>query len=99
METHEEIIKLLTNICELVNKDNKKDEDVDDESDLLDEVKQVQTILYQLWLRLLEWDCLLEQQQQAPGPLQVSCEDSRDIASTVLVNLSSLFIEAKSNGV
>ena len=71
METHEEIIKLLTNICELVNKDNKKDEEADDESDLLDEVKQVQTILYQLWLRLLEWECLLEQQQQTPGPLQV----------------------------
>ena len=99
METHEEIIKLLTNICELVNKDNKKDEDADDESDLLDEVKQVQTILYQLWLRLLEWECLLEQQQQTPGPLQVSCADSRDIASTRLVNLSSLFIEAKSHRV
>ena len=60
METHEEIIKMLNNICELVNKDNKKDEEADDESDLLDEVKQVQTILYQLWLRLLEWECLLE---------------------------------------
>ena len=91
METHEEIIKLLTNICELVNKDNKKDEEADDESDLLDEVKQVQTILYQLWLRLLEWECLLEQQQQTPGPLQVSC--------TLLVNLSSLFIEGKSHRV
>ena len=70
METHEEIIKMLTNICELVNKDNNEDGAVDDESNLIEEVKQVQTVLYQLWLRLLEWDCLLEQQQRAPGPLQ-----------------------------
>ena len=60
METHEEIIKMLNNICELVNKDNNK-EDVDDEFNLSDEVKPVQTVLYQLWLRLLEWECLLEQ--------------------------------------
>ena len=70
METHEEIIKMLTNICELVNKDNNEDGAVDDESNLIEEVKQVQTVLYQLWLRLLEWDCLLEQQQRDPGPLQ-----------------------------
>ena len=60
METHEEIIKMLNNICELVNKDNNK-EDVDDEFNLSEEVKPVQTVLYQLWLRLLEWECLLEQ--------------------------------------
>ena len=64
METHEEIMKLLNNICEQMNKDNNTEDDVG--VDLSQEVKQLQTILYQLWLRLLEWECLLEQQLRGP---------------------------------
>ena len=69
METHEEIMKMLNNICDQINKDNKK-EDADDEFNLIEDVKQIQTILYQLWLRLLEWECLLEQQLRGPGSLE-----------------------------
>lgn len=43
----------------------------------------MQTILYQLWLRLLEWECLLEQQQQTPGPLQ-SEESATDCSEEML---------------
>ena len=91
METHEEIMKMLNNICEQIsniNKDHSEEEDVGDDDtqlNLTEEVKQTQTILYQLWLRLLEWECLLEQQLRGPARLdQVSCistccEDNRDI--------------------
>ena len=69
METHEEIMKLLNNICDQMNKDNNTEDDVGvgEEFDLSQEVKQIQTILYQLWLRLLEWECLLEQQLRGPA--------------------------------
>ena len=71
METHEEIMKLLNNICDQINKDHNKEDDVGlhDEFNLPEEVKQIQTILYQLWLRLLEWECLLEQQLRGPASL------------------------------
>ena len=71
METHEEIMKLLNNICDQMNKDNNTEDDVGvgEEFDLSQEVKQIQTILYQLWLRLLEWECLLEQQLRGPASL------------------------------
>ena len=71
METHEEIMKLLNNICDQINKDHNKEDDVGlhDEFNLPEEVKQIQTILYQLWLRLLEWECLLEQQIRGPASL------------------------------
>ena len=65
METHEEIMKLLNNICDQYNTED--DVGVGEEFDLSQEVKQIQTILYQLWLRLLEWECLLEQQLRGPG--------------------------------
>ena len=80
METHEEIMKMLNNICEQItriNKDHSGEDDVgdDEEFNLTEEVKQIQTILYQLWLRLLEWECLLEQQLRGPARLdQVSFE-------------------------
>ena len=69
METHEEIMKLLNNICDQINKDHNEEDDVglEEELNLLEDVKQIQTILYQLWLRLLEWECLLEQQLRGPG--------------------------------
>ena len=66
METHEEIMKMLNNICDQINKDNNTE---DEEFNLCEEVKQIQTILYQLWLRLLEWECLLEQQLRGPASL------------------------------
>ena len=66
METHEEIMKMLNNICDQINKDNNTEDDVG----LCEEVKQIQTILYQLWLRLLEWECLLEQQLRGPESLE-----------------------------
>ena len=71
METHEEIMKLLNNICDQISKDSNVEDDVgaDEEFNLLEEVKQIQTILYQLWLRLLEWECLLEQQLRGPASL------------------------------
>ena len=71
MDTHEEIIKLLNNICDHINNVTVEEEDDKDEDDskLTDDIKQIQTILYKLWLRLLEWECLLEQQQL--GHLQV----------------------------
>ena len=71
METHEEIMKLLNNICDQISQDSNKEDDVgaDEELNLLEEVKQIQTILYQLWLRLLEWECLLEQQLRGPASL------------------------------
>ena len=64
-------MKLLNNICDQINKDNNKEDDVgvEEEFDLSEEVKQIQTILYQLWLRLLEWECLLEQQLRGPASL------------------------------
>ena len=77
METHEEIMKLLNNICDQISKDSNKEDDVgaDEELNLLEEVKQIQTILYQLWLRLLEWECLLEQQLRDPAsPDQVKLQ-------------------------
>ena len=67
METHEEIMKLLNNICDQYNTED--DVGVGEEFDLSQEVKQIQTILYQLWLRLLEWECLLEQQLRGPASL------------------------------
>ena len=72
METHEEIMKMLTNICDQINKDKNKEDavGVDDEFNLIEDVKQIQTILYQLWLRLLEWECLLEQQLRGPESLE-----------------------------
>merc|ERR1712110_760121 len=66
METHEEIMKMLNNTCDQINKDNNTE---DEEFNLSEEVKQIQTILYQLWLRLLEWECLLEQQLRGPPSL------------------------------
>merc|ERR1712226_118336 len=64
-------MKLLNNICDQMNKDNNTEDDVGvgEEFDLSQEVKQIQTILYQLWLRLLEWECLLEQQLRGPASL------------------------------
>ena len=71
METHEEIMKLLNNICDQIHCDYNKEDDVgvEEEFNLSEEVKQIQTILYQLWLRLLEWECLLEQQLRGPASL------------------------------
>jgi len=64
MDTHEEIIKLLNNICDHINNVTIEEDDKDDDdTKLTDDIKQIQTILYKLWLRLLEWECLLEQQQ------------------------------------
>jgi len=63
MDTHEEIIKMLTNICSHIDKATVEEEDTKDDINLTDYIKQIQNILYKLWLRLLEWECLLEQQQ------------------------------------
>ena len=68
MDTHEEIIKLLSNISDHLNKVDNED-DSGDATSLMDDIKKIQTNLYKLWLRLLEWECLLEQQQL--GHLQV----------------------------
>ena len=68
MDTHEEIIKLLSNITDHLNKVDNED-DSGDATSLMDDIKKIQTNLYKLWLRLLEWECLLEQQQL--GHLQV----------------------------
>ena len=68
MDTHEEIIKLLSNITDHLNKVDNED-DSGDATSLIDDIKKIQTNLYKLWLRLLEWECLLEQQQL--GHLQV----------------------------
>ena len=83
MDTHEEIIKLLNNICvSLHNADEDDDEDDEDTPPLpTDDIKQIQTILYKLWLRLLEWECLLEQQQL--GHLQVC----KNICSTPFIRV------------
>lgn len=62
MDTHEEIIKLLSNITDHLNKVDNED-DSGDATSLIDDIKKIQTNLYKLWLRLLEWECLLEQQQ------------------------------------
>lgn len=70
MDTHEEIIKMLTNICSHIDKATVEEEDTKDDINLTDYIKQIQNILYKLWLRLLEWECLLEQQQL--GHLMVS---------------------------
>ena len=87
MDTHEEIIKLLNNICVSLHNAAEDDEDDDDEDDEdtpplpTDDIKQIQTILYKLWLRLLEWECLLEQQQL--GHLQVG----KNICSTPFIRV------------
>ena len=67
MDTHEEIIKLLSKISGHIN---KSDIEYDIKNDsMMEEIKKIQTNLYKVWLRLLEWECLLEQQQL--GHLQV----------------------------
>ena len=63
MDMHEEIIKLLNNICIQLNNTQIEDDEMRDDTNLIDDIKQIQNILYKLWLRLLEWECLLEQQQ------------------------------------
>ena len=63
MDLHEEIIKLLNNICIQLNNTQIEDDENRDDTNLMDDIKQIQNILYKLWLRLLEWECLLEQQQ------------------------------------
>ena len=71
MDHHEETLKLLTNITDfLISEDC--DENADDrcnDANLTQDIKHLQTLLYKLWLRLLEWECLLEGQQL--GHLQV----------------------------
>ena len=82
MDTHEEIIKLLNNICVSLHNADEDDEDNEDTPPLpTDDIKQIQTILYKLWLRLLEWECLLEQQQL--GHLQVG----KNICSTPFIRV------------
>ena len=87
MDTHEEIIKLLSNISDHLNKVDNED-DSGDATSLMDDIKKIQTNLYKLWLRLLEWECLLEQQQL--GHLQVMITDNDNTAPLIPVNLNPL---------
>ena len=80
MDTHEEIIKLLSNISDHLNKVDNED-DSGDATSLMDDIKKIQTNLYKLWLRLLEWECLLEQQQL--GHLQVMITDNDNTAPLI----------------
>ena len=95
MDTHEEIIKLLNNICDQINNVTFEEDDEDeDDRRLTDDIKQIQTILYKLWLRLLEWECLLEQQQLGhlqvcliPFPLSNSLECQENTSLTIIFML------------
>ena len=78
MEHHEETLKLLTNITDFLIKEDW-DENADDrcnDANLTQDIKHLQTLLYKLWLRLLEWECLLEGQQL--GHLQVGFNHTRN---------------------
>ena len=59
VETHEEILKLLLTVCAELSEDQDQEEE---DRIPVETVKQLQTSLYKLWLRTLEWECLLEQQ-------------------------------------
>ena len=67
MDRYEEKIKLLSDISGHLKRDYE--DDFNDDTSMMDDIKKIQTDLYKLWLRLLEWECLLEQQQI--GQLQV----------------------------
>ena len=78
MDHHEETLKLLTNITDFLIKEDW-DENTDDrcnDANLIQDIKHLQTLLYKLWLRLLEWECLLEGQQL--GHLQVRFNHTRN---------------------
>ena len=77
MDRYEEKIKLLSDISGHLNKRDYED-DFNDDTSMMDDIKKIQTNLYKLWLRLLEWECLLEQQQI--GQLQVLID--KDIYQT-----------------
>lgn len=78
MDTHEEIIKLLSNISDHLNKVDNED-DSGDATSLMDDIKKIQTNLYKLWLRLLEWECLLEQQQLGHLQTELLADNNEEV--------------------
>merc|ERR1719150_3380085 len=82
MDTHEEIIKLLSKIS---GHTNKSDIEYDIKNDsMMEEIKKIQTNLYKVWLRLLEWECLLEQQQLGHLQQMEILTDSNDEGEELL---------------
>ena len=56
IEAHGEILKLIkSNLAILVDNNT-----IDDDNNMVKTVKQVEGTLHQVWLRTLEWECLLE---------------------------------------
>ena len=57
IEAHGEILKQLLSICKALTADDT----IDDDNHAVRTVKHLETAWHQVWLRALEWECLLEQ--------------------------------------
>ena len=60
IEAHDEILKLLLSICKALTDDDT----IDGDNHVMMTFKQLETAWHQVWLRALEWECLLEQSEK-----------------------------------
>jgi hypothetical protein len=73
-EGHSEVLKLLLSICEIL-----------EDSDKIRRVKIIETAWHGVWLRALEWECLLEQKGgKEAKELKILQSDSSNINEDIL---------------
>ena len=57
VEVHGKILKLLLSICKALAEDDL----IDDDNQAMKRVEYLETVWHGVWLRTLEWECLIEQ--------------------------------------
>ena len=57
IEVHGKILKLLLSICKALDEDDL----IDDDNQAMKRVAYLETVWHGVWLRTLEWECLIEQ--------------------------------------
>ena len=57
IEVHGKLLKLLLSICKVLAEDDL----VDDDDQAIRRVKYLETVWHGVWLRAMEWECLIEQ--------------------------------------
>jgi len=80
IEVHGKTLKLLLSICKVIGEDDL----ISDDDHAVNSVEYLETVWHSVWLRTLEWECLIEQSLTNQEDINEDTDAEEDILKTVV---------------